>query len=322
MGIQLRSMFRRKQPIRPDGKHRATSPFGEGGDASTVSHDASADSPSGRLPMDQPPAPQPQFVHYINEAATGQKKKSPWLSLKRGENSRVRSSTGVPIVTSTGADDFSPSAVNSRTNSSVNGFVGKSALGFSAKNRPRVRPSAKASAFRGAPRYDWMDIVSANYFDLALRNEPASCFRWNLCSLNIISRLGQETTAAIKVQAAYRRLRVQNYLDREGLSTPGMRNRRRRLEARYRARGGGDKYHGGCQVNEDVPFPFNLCGVGLLFGDGTLEDERIVSGIEKRKKSKARTDADADDERLRRFRMRKKDDLGLEEGVEVVENFD
>ena len=75
-------------------------------------------------------------------------------------------------------------------------------------------------------------------------------------------------------------------------------------------------------MNEDVPFPFNLCGVGLLFGDGTLEDERIVSGIEKRKKSKARTEAEIEDERLRRFRMRKKDDLGLEEGVEVVESFD
>mmetsp|Transcript_20866 Transcript_20866/g.49032 ORF Transcript_20866/g.49032 Transcript_20866/m.49032 type:complete len:303 (+) Transcript_20866:131-1039(+) len=302
MGLRLRSIFKRKQGNRDDGtgKHRATSPLGEGGDASTASNDASVDSPPSRLPIDQPPPPPPaspptmtasqsQFVHSIsNEASTGQKKKSPWLSLKRGENSRVRSSSGVPIVTSTGADDFSPSAANSRTNSSINGFVGNSAT-FSAKNRPRVRPSAKASAFGGAPRYDWMDI---------------------------------ETTAAIKVQAAYRRLIVQNYLDREGLSTPGMRNRRRRLEARYRARGGGDKYQGGCQVNEDVPFPFNLCGVGLLFGDGTLEDERIVNGIEKRKKSKARTEAEAEDERLRRFRMRKKDDLGLEEGVEVVESFD
>lgn len=301
MGVKLRSIFKRKQSSRRGnfddglGKHRASSPVGEGGDASTASNDASVDGPSDRLPMDQPPPPASpptmtasQFVRHSNEVVADQKKKSPWFSLKRGENARVRSSNGVPIVTSTGADDFSPSAVNSRTNSSINGFIGNSAT-FSAKDRPRVRPSAKASAFGGAPRYDWMDI---------------------------------ETTAAIKVQAAYRRLRVQNYLDREGLSTPGMRNRRRRLEARYRARGGGDKYHGGCQVNEDVPFPFNLCGVGLLFGDGTLEDERIVSGIEKRKKSKARTEAEIEDERLRRFRMRKKDDLGLEEGVEVVESFD
>ena len=176
MGVKLRSIFKRKQSSRRGnfddglGKHRASSPVGEGGDASTASNDASVDGPSDRLPMDQPPPPPPaspptmtasQLVRHSNEVVADQKKKSPWFSLKRGENARVRSSNGVPIVTSTGADDFSPSAVNSRTNSSINGFIGNSAT-FSAKDRPRVRPSAKASAFGGAPRYDWMDIVSAN----------------------------------------------------------------------------------------------------------------------------------------------------------------
>jgi hypothetical protein len=124
----------------------------------------------------------------------------------------------------------------------------------------------------------------------------------------------QETTAAIKLQAAYRRLKVQNDLDARGLSTPGMRNRRAQRRAQHRSR------H--ASTNADVPFPFNLCGVGLIFGDGTLEDEKIVNKLEKKKLEKKKIEHVKEDEEKRKFRMRKKESQHLEEGIEVVESFD
>lgn len=79
---------------------------------------------------------------------------------KQIENAKNKSRDGVPIITSEDADVFSPSAVNSKTNYATGGFYSKSKQTFIGKERPRVRPSAKTSAFGGAPRYDWMDIVS------------------------------------------------------------------------------------------------------------------------------------------------------------------
>lgn len=78
----------------------------------------------------------------------------------QGKNCDVRSGEGVPIITSAGADHFSPSAVSAKSNFATNGFYSKSKQSFKGRERPRVRPSAKSSAFGGAPRYDWMDIVS------------------------------------------------------------------------------------------------------------------------------------------------------------------
>ena len=77
-------------------------------------------------------------------------------SMKRGKDCNVLSRDGVPIITAEGADHFSPSAVNGTT--AVSGIYSK--RDHVGSNRPRVRPSAKNSAFGGAPRYDWMDIVS------------------------------------------------------------------------------------------------------------------------------------------------------------------
>ena len=126
----------------------------------------------------------------------------------------------------------------------------------------------------------------------------------------------QETTAAIKIQAVYRRIQTLNYLDANGLSTPGMRNRRAQRKARYQTR---MSKHA---TSADVPFPFNMCGVGLLFGDGTFEDEKIVEDIEKKKKSKKKYQMYQEDEEKRKFRMRKKESQHMEEGIEVVESFD
>jgi len=75
-------------------------------------------------------------------------------------------------------------------------------------------------------------------------------------------------------------------------------------------------------VSADVPFPFNMCGVGLLFGDGTLEDEAVVDTLEKRRTDRAKVRYEREDAEKRRFRMRKKESRHLEEGIEVVESFD
>ena len=131
----------------------------------------------------------------------------------------------------------------------------------------------------------------------------------------------QETTAAIKIQAAYRRLQAQNRLDALGLSTPGMRNRRAQRRARHQSRMSRNN-NVNVAVSADVPFPFNMCGVGLLFGDGTLEDEAVVDTLEKRRTDRAKVRYEREDAEKRRFRMRKKESRHLEEGIEVVESFD
>lgn len=101
------------------------------------------------------------------------------------------------------------------------------------------------------------------------------------------------------------------YLEENDMSTPGMRNRRRRRAAKM-----------GKVQSEDVPFPFNMCGVGFLFGDGTLEDEGYTNSLEKKKKEKKKEDMEMEDAKKRKFRMRKKGSQHLEEGIEVVESFD
>jgi hypothetical protein len=77
-------------------------------------------------------------------------------------------------------------------------------------------------------------------------------------------------------------------------------------------------------TNADVPFPFNLCGVGLLFGDGTLEDEKIVDSLEKKRVQKKKKQLEKEDEKRRSVKssMRKKESQRLEEGIEVVESID
>lgn len=123
----------------------------------------------------------------------------------------------------------------------------------------------------------------------------------------------QETTAAIKIQGLARRVQVMNYLNEHNLSTPGMRNRKAMRQAKYRS---------AHITSADVPFPFNLCGVGLLFGDGTFEDDKVVAKLEKKEKMKKEMTRNREEEEKRRFRLRKKESQHLEEGVEVVESFE
>lgn len=79
---------------------------------------------------------------------------------KQAQQAKNKSRDGVPIITSEDAGIFVPSDVSSKTNYATGGFYSKSKQTFLGKERPRVRPSAQSSAFGGAPRYDWMDIVS------------------------------------------------------------------------------------------------------------------------------------------------------------------
>lgn len=254
MPSKIRSLFKRKDNNLPETNSKAsersyTPPLN---DASTTSSD-NARSESA------PQNPQPILK---NQSAT-------LLPKRFGKNCSIKSRDGVPIITSSGADDFSPSLVQGNT----------MAQGAQKKEkRTKTRPSAKSSAFGGAPRYDWMDI---------------------------------ETAAAIKVQSVYRRNKVLKYLEENDMSTPGMRNRRRRRMAKM-----------GKVKSEDVPFPFNMCGVGFLFGDGTLEDEGYTNSLEKKKKEKKKEDMEMEDAKKRKFRMRKKGSQHLEEGIEVVESFD
>ncbi len=90
------------------------------------------------------------------DESLGSKKKI----VKQGKGSNVRSRDGVPIVTAQGADHFAPSTVAGKNNYAVSGFYTRQ-KDHNGANRPRVRPEASKSAFGGAPRYDWMDIVSS-----------------------------------------------------------------------------------------------------------------------------------------------------------------
>eukprot|EP00804_Cyclotella_cryptica_P017701 CCRYP_001155-RA/>CCRYP_001155-RA protein AED:0.15 eAED:0.13 QI:0/0/0/0.66/1/1/3/0/238 len=74
------------------------------------------------------------------------------LTKRLGKNCSIESRDGVPIITSSGADDFSPSL----------GQGGTTASGKSKKEkRSKTCPSTKSSASGGAPRYDWLDIETA-----------------------------------------------------------------------------------------------------------------------------------------------------------------
>ena len=133
----------------PDGcgESNSTNDGGKKGGA------ASSSSSSSSLEDDNvlPPDPDGYYVRNIPR--------------EKSAKAKNRSLDGVPIITSQDADVFNPSAVSSRTNYATGGFYSKSKTSYVGKERPTVRPSAKTSAFGGAPRYDWMDIVSfSNHF--------------------------------------------------------------------------------------------------------------------------------------------------------------
>eukprot|EP00538_Stauroneis_constricta_P002606 CAMPEP_0119559210 /NCGR_PEP_ID=MMETSP1352-20130426/12218_1 /TAXON_ID=265584 /ORGANISM="Stauroneis constricta, Strain CCMP1120" /LENGTH=266 /DNA_ID=CAMNT_0007606851 /DNA_START=40 /DNA_END=840 /DNA_ORIENTATION=- len=142
-------------------------------------------------------------------------------------------------------------------------------------------PSAREAAFSGPPRFDWIDV---------------------------------ETTAATKVQAAFRRFQVMRDLEEAGKSTSAIRNRRRRRKAAARF-GGRNR----TQVSEDAPSIFNWCGVGLVFGDATEEDDEVYRQLQKSRYEEKRKEQAAHEEALRRrFLQSENNKAGVVEAYEVV----
>ena len=142
MPSNMRSLFKRKGSGKKEViNDPAADPDGSTASQSSNEHHLSIGGGGGEQPLPE------QHLHINNIS-------------KQGNNCDTKSREGVPIITSSGADYFTPSAVNSKSNYATEGFYSKSKLQFGGKERPKVRPSARTSAFGGAPRYDWMDIVS------------------------------------------------------------------------------------------------------------------------------------------------------------------
>ncbi|KAL7533093.1 hypothetical protein ACHAWF_004339 [Thalassiosira exigua] len=172
---RARSLFGRKG--RGDGGYdaskdpppgsRATPPTPDP-DGSTASHSSNENyvSPRSATPKEDPPATPMSASQFKTHSDEEMDKKNAALAdrspnvlpKRKGKGCQTKSREGVPIVTSGGADHFSPSAVSSEGNFATEGFYSKSKKTFGGKERPKVRPSARCSAFGGAPRYDWMDI--------------------------------------------------------------------------------------------------------------------------------------------------------------------
>jgi hypothetical protein len=119
----------------------------------------------------------------------------------------------------------------------------------------------------------------------------------------------QETSAAIKVQSAYRRNKVMSNLEAQGKSTAAIRNRARRRKA-----------HKKVAITEDVPSFFHCCGAALAFGDATIDQdwqsERAYQKeqFEEKKKLKAEKE-----EQLKRHFYQNRKSAQITEQFEVVE---
>lgn len=155
----------------------------------------------------------------------------------------------------------------------------KSKLPFRSEVILDKAPTARESAFGGPPRYDWIDI---------------------------------ETSAAIKVQSVFRRIKAMKELEQKGHSTAAMRNRARRRAARSQVRG-----------NSDIPSLFRCCGVGLAFGDATEESEeveraRAKEAYEARKKVREAKEAELRNN-YRKVHNEKKEKQRAQEAFEVVD---
>lgn len=122
-----------------------------------------------------------------------------------------------------------------------------------------------------------------------------------------------ESSAAIKIQSVFRRNQVWSEMDKEGKSTAAMRNRARSRQA---MRNGNQNMSG-----EDVPFAMRFCGIGMLFGDATGEDNDALNSSKEIAAMK-REEKDKKEASRRKFRMRKKSTDQIEEAIEVVDNID
>lgn len=119
-----------------------------------------------------------------------------------------------------------------------------------------------------------------------------------------------ETAATVKIQSIVRRNQVMDDLARKKVSTAAMRNR-----ARAKANSGRKTL-----ASEDVPGFFRFCGIGLLFGEATGEDQEVLNAREKDRHRKKKEIAEMKDAEKRRLRLRRRASDHMLESVEVVED--
>jgi len=106
-------------------------------------------------------------------------------------------------------------------------------------------------------------------------------------------------------------------LEMEGKSTAAMRNRSRRRNARR-----------GLQSSEDAPGALACCGIGLLFGDATEEDDDARRALEKEKYlEKKRAKAEREEELRQTYhktmaqrRNKQRNGEAAAEGLEVIDD--
>jgi hypothetical protein len=119
----------------------------------------------------------------------------------------------------------------------------------------------------------------------------------------------QETVAAVKVQAAFRRNKTLRDLERAGLSTAAIRNAQRRRKAQQE------------RNTADIPSIFQCCGLGLAYGDDTEEDFEASRQHEKElyeERKKAREEREAD-LRYGYVKQQREKQTSVEEIIEVVD---
>ena len=122
-----------------------------------------------------------------------------------------------------------------------------------------------------------------------------------------------ESAAAIKVQSIFRRNQAWSRLENEGKSTIATRNR---VRSRQANRNGNLNMAG-----EDVPLAMRFCGIGMLFGDATGEDNDALNSSKEIAAMK-REEKQKQEASRRKFRMRKKSSDQIEEAIEVVDNIE
>lgn len=103
-------------------------------------------------------------------------------------------------------------------------------------------------------------------------------------------------------------------MDKKGISTSAIRNRRRRRKATQKSQRARAAQSG------DVPSVFQCCAVGLAFGDATEDDEDVYREFQKKRYEERQKQQAAHEEALRKKFLREKGDKGtIIEAVEVVE---
>jgi hypothetical protein len=122
----------------------------------------------------------------------------------------------------------------------------------------------------------------------------------------------QETAAAIKVQAAFRRNKALRDLEKEGITTAAIRNAQRRRKAQQRNAQTG---------TADIPSLFQCCGVGLAFGDATEEDYEAARQHEKEQYEERKKARERREEELRQnyIQAQKAKQTPVKEIIEVVD---